>query len=83
MRFSRTFSRAYSASHASVFAIKVVNEKRIPFEISIKEPDPKVLEDMKQVTNKIRKNAISNGTSELSEEEIEREIALARQGTGK
>ena len=76
--FGMSMSTAFN-----IFAIKVVNEKRIPFEISAKEPDPKVLEEAKKVTELIRNEAIANGTCDLTEEEIEAEIALARKERSK
>ena len=64
----------------NVFARAVVKEKRIPFEISA--VDLFSPENAAQVFSSLRKQAQANGVSDLSMEEIDKEIAKNRKGVG-
>jgi len=62
----------------NIFARAVVNERRIPFEIAASDlfsPD-----NSKKVFAEIRKQAVENGVSNMSMEEIDKEIQKARKG---
>ncbi len=62
----------------NVFARAAVKEKRIPFELSASDLYSK--ENALRVFNDIRKKAVENGTSDMTMEEIDEEIAKARKG---
>ena len=64
----------------NVFARAVIKEKRIPFEISA--VDLFSPENAAQVFSSLRKQAQANGVSDLSMEEIDKEIAKNRKGVG-
>ena len=62
----------------NIFARAVVNERRIPFEIAASDlfsPD-----NSKKIFAEIRKQAVENGVSNMSMEEIDKEIQKARKG---
>lgn len=59
----------------NIFARAVVRERKIPFEIS-----STLRKDAIEAVENIRQNAIDNGTSNMSLEEINKEIELARRG---
>ena len=74
-----TFSyQRYLASHGNhdVVDDTAKREKRIPFDISA--PDYFSPENAKGVINAIRQEAAINGTSDMSMEEIDKEIAASR-----
>lgn len=59
----------------NIFARAVVRERKIPFEIS-----STLRKDAMDAVENIRQSAIDNGTSDMSLEEINKEIELARRG---
>ena len=61
----------------NMFARLVVREKGLPFPIVIKKDDD-ITAEARQVLNEIRQEAAENGTSELTMDEINAEIALYR-----
>ena len=61
----------------NMFARLVIREKGLPFPITVKN-DEELIEEARQVLDDIRKEAKRNGTSELSMDEIDAEIALYR-----
>lgn len=61
----------------NVFARTVVRERKIPFEISAERIDP-VYEDAKKAFSELRRQARNNGSSGMTLEEINAEIARAR-----
>lgn len=63
----------------NVFARAVVRERKIPFEISAPEPAVTRKEAM-QAFAALRAQAKANGVTDMSLDEINKEIALARQG---
>ena len=64
----------------NVFARAVVRERKIPFEISA--PEPAVTrEGAMQAFTALRAQAKANGVADLSLEEINEEISLARRET--
>ncbi|MBO4540364.1 MAG: type II toxin-antitoxin system RelB/DinJ family antitoxin [Bacilli bacterium] len=62
----------------NVFARAVVRERKIPFEIS--SPKEVTKEGALEALAQLRKEAAKNGVSDLSLDEINEEIALARKG---
>ena len=62
----------------NVFARAVVRERKIPFEIS--SPKEVTKEGALQALAQLRKEAAKNGVSDLSLDEINQEIDLARKG---
>lgn len=65
----------------NVFARAVVRERRIPFEISATQPAV-ARECAMQAFKSLRSQAKANGVANLSLDEINEEIRLARQGEG-
>lgn len=61
----------------NIFARAVVRQRRIPFEISSPEPDV-TREGAMQAFMALRAQAKDNGVSDMSLDEINREIGLAR-----
>lgn len=70
--FGMTTSTAFN-----IFARAVVRERRIPFEIKAKE-EPFSKERALEITEKMRAEALRNGTADMSLEEINAEIKAAR-----
>ena len=62
----------------NVFARAVVRERKIPFEIS--SPKEVTKEGALQALAQLREEAAKNGVSDLSLDEINQEIDLARKG---
>ena len=62
----------------NVFARAVVHERKIPFEIS--SPKEVTKEGALQALAQLREEAAKNGVSDLSLDEINQEIDLARKG---
>ncbi len=58
----------------NIFARAVVRERKIPFEIT-----SNLSKDAKSAANELRKEAIINGTSDMSLEEINQEIKNTRE----
>lgn len=70
--FGMTASTAFT-----IYAKKVVRERRIPFEIT--SPDEEItLERAKEAVRLLREEAIKNGLQDMTLEEINEEIRLAR-----
>ena len=61
----------------NMFARAVIKSERIPFNIESEEQA--FIERAKRVTEQIRAQAILNGTADMSMDEINEEIRLARQ----
>ena len=61
----------------NMFARLVVRENGLPFPITIKKDDD-IAAEARQVLHELRREAVQNGTSELTMEEINAEIALYR-----
>ena len=61
----------------NMFARAVIKSERIPFNIESEEQA--LIERAKRVTEQIRAQAILNGTADMSMDEINEEIRLARQ----
>ena len=71
--FGMTASTAFT-----IFAKAVVRERRIPFEIA--SPEPKITpEEALDAFYTLRKEAQKNGLQNMTLDEINKEIALARQ----
>ena len=62
----------------NIFARAVVRERKIPFEISAKEQEVS-LEDGRRAFWELRESARQNGLQDMSLEEINDEIRLARE----
>lgn len=62
----------------NIFARAVVRERKIPFEITASEPSV-TREGAMQAFMTLRAQAMANGVSDLSLDEINKEIRLARQ----
>jgi len=62
----------------NIFARAVVRERKIPFEITASEPSV-TREGAMQAFMALRAQAMANGVSDLSLDEINKEIRLARQ----
>jgi addiction module RelB/DinJ family antitoxin len=61
----------------NMFARAVIKSERIPFDVESEERA--FVEKMRRLTEKARLNAIANGTSEMTMEEIDEEIRKARE----
>ncbi len=72
--FGMTTSTAFN-----IFARAVVRERRIPFEIKAKE-EPFSKERALEIMEKMRAEALRNGTADMSLEEINAEIKAVRNG---
>ena len=72
--FGMTTSTAFN-----IFARAVVRERRIPFEIKTKE-EPFAKERALEIMEKMRAEAVRNGTADMSLEEINAEIDAVRRG---
>ncbi|QNQ90994.1 type II toxin-antitoxin system RelB/DinJ family antitoxin [Corynebacterium poyangense] len=64
----------------NVFARAVVRERKIPFEISAQNTDDAIRTSGSTAFNALRMQAAQNGLSDMSLEEINREIQKTRQG---
>ncbi len=64
----------------NIFARTVVQEKKIPFEISTSELFSAA--NANKMLDAARKQALENGVADMSMEEIDEEIAKAREGIG-
>ena len=62
----------------NMFARLVVRENGLPFPIVIKKQEDGVTAEARQVLNEIRQEAAQNGTSSLTMDEINAEIASYR-----
>ncbi len=60
----------------TIFAMTVVREQRIPFEIRLQSNSRKVI---KKSLEQVRENAEKDGTSKMTMEEIEEEIKKTRE----
>ena len=65
----------------NVFARAVVRQRRIPFEIAASEPEI-TREGAMQAFAALRAQAKENGVADMSNDEINEEIRLARAGRG-
>ena len=63
----------------NVFVRQAVQEQAIPFRIYLNDDERDVLERAKQALNDIQSQSIINGTSEMTIDEIDAEIAAYRQ----
>ena len=61
----------------NMFARLVVRENGLPFPVTIKK-DNVIADEARQVLKEMREEAVRNGTSELTMDEINAEIALYR-----
>ena len=62
----------------NVFARAVARQRKIPFELSLMEDDRDIISRAKNALKTMQDQSIINGTSEMSMEEIDIEIAKAR-----
>ena len=61
----------------NIFARLVIQEKALPFTVSLKT-DNQVIEEAKKATNEIGKDAVDFGISDMSMEDIDAIIAQSR-----
>ena len=61
----------------NMFARLVIREKGLPFPITVKN-EGEIIDEAREALNDIRREAEKNGTSELSMDKINAEIALYR-----
>ena len=61
----------------NMFIYTVIREQKIPFEISSSDRD-KSFKNLMESIEKIQKQSVENGLSDMTMEEIDAEIALAR-----
>jgi addiction module antitoxin, RelB/DinJ family len=66
-----------SSTTFNMIARLIIRERGIPFPITIKNDDV-MIKETRQLLTEIRKEAKKNGTSDLSMEDIDNEIALYR-----
>ena len=67
------------ATAINIFASAVVRERRIPFEI-VANDKPVTREGALQAFYKLRSEAVKNGVSDMSLDEINKEIDAVRRG---
>ena len=70
-----------SSTAISIFARAVVRQRRIPFEIAASESDV-TREETMQAFLALREQAKKNGVADMSLDDINKEISLARMETG-
>ena len=63
----------------TVFVRQAVRQKKIPFEISVTNPEKEAdMQAAREALERIRQNAILNGTGKMTMKEINAEITAAR-----
>jgi DNA-damage-inducible protein J len=64
----------------TVFVRQAVRQKKIPFEISLSDSDSRTIamRDAMAASERIWRNAAQNGTSQMTSDEINAEIAASR-----
>ena len=63
----------------NVFVRQAVQEQAIPFRIYVTDNEKEILEKAKQALKDIQAQSVINGTSEMTMDEIDAEIAAYRQ----
>jgi addiction module RelB/DinJ family antitoxin len=63
----------------NVFVRQVIQEQAIPFRIQIATSDTQARENVKAALKAMQEESVKNGTSEMTMEEINAEIAACRQ----